>query len=251
MVTFRGAVGVNSPERPPSWSPSRSWACRLQRDSPPTRSIPKRNLMGVIVKGKTPLAILFLLAWSVGGALPGWGQEGKDYSDALRAEAEGGDREAQFRMGNCLFFGLGISRNQGEGVAWYRKAAEQGHAEAQFNLGGCFLQGYGVAANAAEAVRWWRESAGQGFPAAQISLGDCLLQGRGTERDEREAVRWYQKSADLEYPAGLYRLGNCYMQGVGVGRDVAAAVRCYRRAAEQNFEPAIRVLHKLEEQDSG
>ncbi|MEY2852095.1 MAG: Sel1 repeat, partial [Verrucomicrobiota bacterium] len=57
----------------------------------------------------------------------------------------------------------------------------------------------------------------------------------------------FQKAADQEYPAALYRMGNCYLQGTGVDRDIVQAMRYYRRAADLKYDPAVQVLHKLEE----
>jgi len=173
------------------------------------------------------------------------------YTEELESKAQAGDTEAQFQLGNCYFFGLGVPKKQIDGVTWYRKAAEAGHAEAQFNLGGCLWQGYGVEPNQLEAARWWRKSAGQNFAPAQISVGDCFLYGRGTEKNEAEAVRWFLKAAEQDYPAALYRLGNCYLQGTGVDRNIVEAMRYYRKAADLKYEPAIQFLHKMQEGDGG
>ena len=135
--------------------------------------------MAVIIEGLRGFARGFvLLAGSCLVPDHGSGQApALNYSKEMEAKAQAGDTEAQFQIGNCYFFGLGVPKKQIDGVAWYRKAAEQGHAEAQFNLGGCLYQGYGVEPNLLEAFRWWRKSAGQNFPAAQISVGDCFLFG--------------------------------------------------------------------------
>jgi TPR repeat protein len=42
-------------------------------------------------------------------------------------------------------------------------------------------------------------------------------------------------------------MGNCYLQGTGVDRDIVQAMRYYRRAADLKYDPAVQVLHKLEE----
>ena len=96
------------------------------------------------------------------------------YSAELQAQAEKGDEDAQFQMGDCYFFGLGVKKDQREGVAWYRKAAEQGQMKAQFNLGGCFHEGLGTEPSLTEAIYWWRKAAGQDYPPAEISIGGCL-----------------------------------------------------------------------------
>ena len=248
MVTLRGEFGVISRERSLSRSFSESWAWTQGRVRRANSNAVKVFFMSPILKRWFFLATAF--TWALGGLFP-FSIPGQSapvvFSDGLKGKAENGDGEAQFQLGNCYFFGLGVPKKQIDGVAWYRKAAEQGHPEAQFNLGGCLYQGYGVEPNQGEAVRWWRKSAGQNFPPALISLGDCYLYGRGLEKNEVEAVRWFQKAAEQDYPAALYRLGNCYLQGTGVDRDIVQAMRYYRKAADLKYPPAIKVLQKMEE----
>ncbi|NBS55124.1 sel1 repeat family protein [bacterium] len=251
MVTLRGAVGVRALERllSLSWSASRSWACKQGRARPAKVRDRRIFFMQCIIKCLCGFARGILwLGYVYAFSVPCMGQvPAVTYSKELESRALAGDAEAQFQLGNCYFFGLGVAKKQIDGVAWYRKAAEAGHAEAQFNLGGCLYQGYGIEPNLFEALRWWRKSAGQNFSAAQISVGDCFLYGRGTEKNEAEAVRWYQKAAEQEYPAALHRLGNCYLQGTGVDRNIVEAMRYYRKAADLKYQPSIEVLHKLED----
>ena len=49
-----------------------------------------------------------------------------------RKAAEQGDAKAQYNLGNCYYFGNGVTENEQEAVKWYRKAAEQGDAKAQY-----------------------------------------------------------------------------------------------------------------------
>ena len=71
----------------------------------------------------------------------------------------------------CFQNGIGIGKNDAQGVYWYRKAAVQGHARAQHNLGFCFQNGIGVQRNEEEAVKWYRRSAERGNIFAYHSLG--------------------------------------------------------------------------------
>lgn len=48
----------------------------------------------------------------------GWAEDKKPalrYSEDLRQQAEKGDDDAQFQLGDCYFFGLGIPKDQVEG----------------------------------------------------------------------------------------------------------------------------------------
>ena len=72
----------------------------------------------------------------------------------LRRQAEQGDMNAQFRLGNCYRMGEGVLENKAEGIKWIRKAAEQGQVGAQFNLGMCYYKGDGLTEDIVEADKW-------------------------------------------------------------------------------------------------
>ena len=103
--------------------------------------------------------------------------EAQSYESAIkhfRKAAEKGNAEAQFKLGYCLYQGLGAEQDQAEAVKWFRKAAEQGLAEAQYSLGVCYAKGIGVKKNRAESRKWYRKAAEQGVPEAQKALGEPL-----------------------------------------------------------------------------
>ena len=63
-----------------------------------------------------------------------------------------------------------MPQDDGEAVAWFRKAAEQGYVDAQCNLGVMYRRGRGVPQDDAEAAAWYRKAAEQGLPEAQFNL---------------------------------------------------------------------------------
>ena len=112
-------------------------------------------------------------------------KERREYLKNLRKEAQQGDAEAQFYLGNMYYNGEGVpfvDGSGGEGVTqdyaeaakWYRKAAEQGHPWAQTYLGWMYDTGKGVTQDYAEAVKWYRKAAEQGNAMAQHFLGLLL-----------------------------------------------------------------------------
>ena len=81
-------------------------------------------------------------------------------------------------------------------VKWYTKAAEQECPEAQYELGDCYSYGIGVAKDLEQAFEWYQKSAEQGDCTAQCNLGYCYENGIGVEKDVIKATEWYQKSAE-------------------------------------------------------
>ena len=63
----------------------------------------------------------------------------------LRASAEAGEADAQYRYAERCRTGDGVPQDFTQAAFWYRKAAEQGHAEAQNDLGRCYFFGQGLA----------------------------------------------------------------------------------------------------------
>lgn len=111
------------------------------------------------------LAIIFLITATVStffsdsDAKQGEKQVGLvHYSGKLLQRAKKGDAEAQYNLGNCYYYGLGIEKNYDEAVKWFRQSAEQDYAPAQNDLGDCYQRGIGVEKDEAEAERWWQKA---------------------------------------------------------------------------------------------
>ena len=93
--------------------------------------------------------------------------------EALLLEAEQGDRDAQYGLGQYYDrgFRLGFGFEDIDGIPpdiyWYRKAAEQGQVEAQFHLGQHYRRGLGVEKDSKQAAYWFRKAAEQGHERAK------------------------------------------------------------------------------------
>ena len=74
---------------------------------------------------------------------------------------------AQYNLGVANAEAIGVTRDDGEAVKWYRRAAEQGNADAQANLGFMYQKGLGVAQDYGEALKWFRRGVEQGHAIAQ------------------------------------------------------------------------------------
>ena len=113
----------------------------------------------------------------------------------LKKEAKAGDELAQLLLGGCYLGGLGVEKDEEEGVKWVRKAANQDLAKAQALLGACYMAGKGVEEDEIEAVKWFRKAANQDLAEAQIQLAICYYNGEGVEKDLKEAKKWIEKAA--------------------------------------------------------
>jgi TPR repeat protein len=153
--------------------------------------------------------------------------------------AQRGDAVAQNALGELYAaHDRGVTQNNAQALAWFRKAAEQGSAQAQDNLGAMFMNGQGVARDDAQAAFWFRKAAEQDFAAAQFHLGAMFENGQGVAQDEAQAVAWYRKSAGFgqNYPEA--------QNALGLINDQEAA-DLYREAAQEGHAGARNNLQAL------
>ena len=50
---------------------------------------------------------------------------------------------AQYILGKCYYYGIGVEKNSEEAVKWYEKASDQGIVKAQYRIAKCYEKGIG------------------------------------------------------------------------------------------------------------
>ena len=85
----------------------------------------------------------------------------------FKAQAELGDREAQYNLGVMFETGWSVPVNNQKAVRWYIAAAKQGHANAQLRLGMLYYLGIGAAQSNIKGEKWIRKAGKQGQPLAE------------------------------------------------------------------------------------
>ena len=140
------------------------------------------------------LCLIFLMS----AGLPAGGFDGMDMVQ-VREMAEGGNPDAQSKLGVLFASGVGMKVDKQEAVRWYRKSAEQGYPMGQWNLAFMYVRGEGVAADLNEARELFRKSAESGLANAQYDLGIMLLDGLGGNKDRKEAEKWFRRAAEQGY----------------------------------------------------
>ena len=178
----------------------------------------------------------------------------RDYGKAMRwyrIAAERGDASAQYNLGVMYENGRGVLRDDREAVRWYRMAAEQGNVSAQYNLGVMYNNIESVLRDEREAARWYHMAAEQGNVLAQYNLGVMYSSIESVLRDDREAARWYRMAAEQGYASAQNNLGAMYADGIGVLQDYGEAVRWYRMAVEQGYAFAQNNLGVMYDEGRG
>ena len=120
---------------------------------------------------------------SPGGEVP---EQSPTTAAQWRERARKGEAEAQYQLGECLYYGRGVPENRTEAASWYLKAARQGHTEAQYSLGLCFELGEGAPQDARKAAGWHRMAAVSGHAGAWAHLAGLYAEGKGVHRQDLE-----------------------------------------------------------------
>lgn len=169
-------------------------------------------------------------------------------ADDAKAAAEKGDAAAQFRYGEMLRDGRGVSKNVLESVKWTRKAADAGYAHAQFQMGLFYMNGLGVDFDDDKAVEWLEKAAAQNHAQAQYNLG--IYYARFSDKEaQRLSVKWLKEAAKQDYADAEYNLAKLYLNPHHpASKEQCAgrrAIQLLRLAAAQGHSGAKEKLEEL------
>ena len=151
----------------------------------------------------------------------------------FRKAADQGHVSSQKKLGNMYLFGEDVPKDEAEGLKWYRKAAEQGDADSIFYVGACYDEGLGVPKDKSEAAKWWLKGAHKGDDGCQVNLGVFYMYGWGVPKNETEAVKWFRKAADKGNATAQSKLSFVYKDGITVPKDDVMAYKWILLAGAQ------------------
>jgi Flp pilus assembly protein TadD len=149
-----------------------------------------------------------------------------DEMEHATKDAEGGDHDAMYRMGNLL---LGQGDLDGA-EAWYRRAAQSGNTRAMHNLGIVLAE----KGDLIGAEAWYRRAALVGHASSMSNLGSILKEGG----DLDGAEEWYRKAAN---GGNAYAMSNLGLLLAERG-DLAGAEKWYLQAAGMGNTGAMHNL---------
>lgn len=149
------------------------------------------------------------------------------------ALAQSGSPEALYERGMDAITGVGPSRNDMQGIEFFRRSADLGYGPAQIALAYYYETGTNVAREPGKALDLYRKAAQQGDPLAGWLAGRLCFLGSGGVADKEAAQKWLKLSADQNNPYGAYYLGRLMAD-----RDYNKAPKLYKIAADQGLPQA-------------
>jgi len=174
---------------------------------------------------------------------------------ALKRDAEGGHRRAQFHLGTCFLRGdLGAPVDPPQALVWLLRAAEQGHPHAQNDVGALYYSGNGLPTRDIDAALYWfSRAAEQDHPDALAALGDMYLLGDGVTIDLERARRYLERAAELDVPLAQIKWVTLLQEHGREGglfapistQEAALARRVLDRAGSRDDHPEVQLAAAL------
>ena len=196
----------------------------------------------------------------------------------LTLDAERGDPEAQFQLGETYTYGVGLPIDLKLGAEWYQRAAKQGHsqatvalkllserkelsvykAEQDLAINQMRQEKTRIAAYAAANVDQLYKTVNDGDSEAQMNLGRRYLQGDGVTKDEHLGIEYLYKAAaqgnirafdllqETATPGIIFNgnaeaafaLGRLYAEGEGIATNDEKALQWFRLAKTYGYAEA-------------
>ncbi len=143
-----------------------------------------------------------------------------------------------YEMGMQLMKGIGVEKNEAEGIRHLILASDAGNGGAMVTLGYFYLKGTNVPKDEARGFQLFLQAAKIGNRDGQYNTGLSYVRGIGTEVDLKEAFQWFKKAALQDDVGSQYNLGVMYMNGEGVTKDLLLAYAWFSEADSKKYEGA-------------
>ncbi|CAK0884110.1 unnamed protein product [Prorocentrum cordatum] len=122
---------------------------------------------------------------------------GVEWGRRILNEAQGGNRNAQVKLGQMYYLGQGVDVDKARSCYWYMQAAQQGVAEAMYQASGMLINGDGVEKDERYGVRLLLGAAEGGLSCAQYNIAGFYFFGwHGVDVNRVAAMRWFHQAAE-------------------------------------------------------
>jgi TPR repeat protein len=166
-----------------------------------------------------------------------------DFATELKL-AKAGDPVAQEMIGELYDTGIGVKRDYGRALNWYRRASAQGNVASERRLGFKYYFGNGVARDPAVAAAHFRVAAERDDPIAEAWLGTAYEIGEAVPQDDEQSDFWKRKAAEHGDPLAAFALLQIWMYDPGPHppKDYERADERSRKAAADGAAYAQYIL---------
>ncbi|CAO4840986.1 MAG: hypothetical protein CNLJKLNK_01048 [Holosporales bacterium] len=162
--------------------------------------------------------------------------------DNLIIEANKGDVEAAYTLGDIYFYGKGIKKNYQRAFKYFSIAAGFNDSRSLNKLGLMYYYGNGVEKNDAKALNNFKKAAAFGSKMGFSNVALCYLHGNGVSQNIQKAINIYQELTNQGYEDAPFHLAMIYMNGKYVEKDMQKAYDFMKQALDMK---SIKAQHYI------
>lgn len=151
--------------------------------------------------------------------------------------------KATFDLASGLVFG---NVNATEGLGYYRGLAGGGDIDSMVAVGVCLTEGIGIDRDEKDGLNWLQRASSLDSAQAHYEVATLMFMGTAeVEEDEPGAFALFEKAAAKDHASGMFMVADCLLEGVGCEPDAAKAVPLLLAAAEKGHRGARQHLRQL------
>ncbi|MBU1144232.1 MAG: sel1 repeat family protein [Firmicutes bacterium] len=168
----------------------------------------------------------------------------KDHSKAFDyyiKASERGNQVSMYKLGLRFFTGDFVEKDPFKAFDLFSSAAS-GYLPALYMMGECMFLGLGTSKNTKKGIELIEESIKLGFPNGCFFLGNSCLFGENIPLNYDKALLYFNLGLEKKDSNCAYQLGYMYMNGIGVDKNIPKAINYYETSANQGLILAMKVL---------
>lgn len=134
------------------------------------------------------------------------------------------DLMARTLIGFSYERGYGVEKDNGQAIAWYRKASDEGYPLAVYRLGTMYERGLGVPKDTVQALAYYELAADHIDQRENLYAKIVSLYEAGPIRDDKKLLHYYHKAGSVGDKHSMRKLVDIYGKGLlGVKSDSSKA----------------------------
>ena len=144
-------------------------------------------------------------------AAPYHAAQAEDLSvDDIKALADGGHAEAEYKLGVMYITGNSVPKDRKKAIDSFMKSASAGYTKAQYVMGKLYKDGTYIQRSEQKAVLWFSKAAAKGHTKSQYELAVLYAGYRDSEESLIKSYAWFDalnKNGDKKAAAGREEIG--------------------------------------------
>jgi TPR repeat protein len=162
--------------------------------------------------------------------------------DLLNQAAAASYVDSFVSLGYVYLNGLGVDKDSGKSLEYFKKAADAGSIEGKFRYAELVIKNSKDPEQLKTALLYMQDAGKASYPPALHAIGGMLAGGVFIQKDVGKSIEYYQMAASAGYVDSAMALAEIYLNGYEVERDIGKSEKWYAKAAEMGSASAYYAL---------